>query len=181
MEGQEYVAINPDTLSDKAHWTYADLRKLCCKLSLGGKGSREELEQKLRDWHRARNNWTGTVSCQSELFPMNVPGNNFSLLQINVRESKKKTTKRRRSSVVGLEEDKSAVVDPLLLRPFRKEANVPVTPSKGILKKPTTLRAVDTENTPPTKLARLQFSPFNGVKIISHRQSLYSPFGFYDD
>ena len=196
MQGQEYLTINPDTFSDASIWSYKELQKLCGKLALGGRGTRDSLEDKLNCWHRER---VHTEEPEEEKFEMNVPGNNFSLLQINVEPSKMKGKhhSRRKSSIVGLS-DTTEKVSPSILRPFTAH-----TPNKGILKKrPANLEMeaintdhdhdndfdFDTENncegarkqatfatTTPRKLAKLTFSPFNGVKVISHRhEDLFS-------
>lgn len=185
MQGQEYLTINPDTFSDRNTWSYKELQKLCGKLSLGGRGTRDSLEDKLIGWHRER---VHTEEPEEEKFEMNVPGNNFSLLQMNVEPSKIKGKQaRRRSSIVGLN-DTTEKVSPSMLRPI----TVAHTPNKGILKKrPANLEmdaigvtnevfeetAAATMNnmTTPRKLAKLTFSPFNGVKVISHRhEDLFS-------
>mmetsp|Transcript_23218 Transcript_23218/g.39325 ORF Transcript_23218/g.39325 Transcript_23218/m.39325 type:complete len:192 (+) Transcript_23218:112-687(+) len=178
MQGQEYLTINPDTFSDANTWSYKDLQILCKKLALGGRGTRDCLEEKLFSWHRERQH---EDKPEEEKFEMNVPGNNFSLLQINVEPSKKvgKNTKRRKSSLLGLD-DATTEVNPSILRPFN-----PQTPSKGILKKRpahldmesleldewtnATPRDQESNAFTPKKLSKLTFSPFNGVKVISHR------------
>jgi hypothetical protein len=91
---ERYIAINPDTFDDKEQWSYRDLQKLCVELKLGGRGSRQELVKKLTAWHRDRD----VVDEDAEIhleeandsLPMNVVGNNFSLLPIRVRESKRR-------------------------------------------------------------------------------------------
>ena len=168
MEGEEYIAINPDTLHDSSHWSYRDLQKLCRKLNLGGKGSRSILEQKLLTWHRER---PCDEESAAEMFEMNVPGNNFSLLQVNVVPSSRKKASRRSS--IGLDDDKM-IVDPIVLKPF-KNNKVEDTP-KGILKKRPSyfdIEIIDNDDDIPNssskKLSKLTFSPYNGVKVISHR------------
>lgn len=184
MQGQEYLTINPDTFSDANTWSYKELQKLCAKLSLGGKGTRDSLEDKLFSWHRDR---TIDEEPEEEKFEMNVPGNNFALLQINVEPSKahKGKKSRRKSSIVGLN-DTTEKVSPSVLRPFTAH-----TPNKGILKKrPANLEmeafsngnmeqelpeSLVKTNCTPRKLSKLTFSPFNGVKVISHRhEDLFS-------
>ena len=171
MEGQEYLAINPDTLSDTNMWTYKDLQKLCSKLSLGGKGTRDCLEAKLISWHRERGD---AEELEEEKFEMNVPGNNFSLLQIDVKPSKIKGKKVRRNSSLLRLDDTTERVSPSILRPLNVQ-----TPMKSILKKRPSLLDMDLDegyendeqaiNCTPKKLSKLTFSPFNGVKVISHR------------
>jgi hypothetical protein len=218
MEGEEYVALNPDSFHEDDYWTYRDLQKLCMKLSLGGRGTREELITKLTHWHREREFET---QFSNENYPMNVVGNNFSLLQIKIQELNSNSIKRRRrrssiSSSSVLYDTASA--DPILLRPIRKvpadSENIPPTPTKGILKKtqpsPAPARSPlplgllnENENdenqenlssmncqhnssilntpTKPIKLTRLHFSPFNGIKIISHRYSQHSVSSYHCD
>ena len=185
MEGEEFLTINPESFSDPKYWHYKDLQKLCAKLQLGGRGSRNSLEEKLINWHRTRHNEQSSRSPNDSHFPMNVPGNNFSLLHINVKAAKNRT-KKRRSSIHNLHEPNGALVDPLLLRPIVGDCN---TPRKSILKKRrvgSPVRTVLPENgndglPTSTKLSKLQFSPFNGVKIISHRYSICSsPFDLCD-
>lgn len=189
MQGQEYLTINPDTFSDTNTWSYRDLQKLCSKLALGGKGTRDTLEDKLFSWHRERQY---EEEPEEEKFEMNVPGNNFSLLQINVEPSKQKgkSSKRRKSSLLGLDDATTEKVNPSVLRPFNVQ-----TPTKSILKKRPAhldMESIDvgewesegagvtageecrdhhtnTFTCTPKKLSKLTFSPFNGVKVISHR------------
>jgi hypothetical protein len=176
MEGQQYLTINPDTLNDRDLWSFRDLQLLCVKLSLGGKGSRIELEDKLRQWHRIRNEVINKEP-HEELIPMNVSGNNFALLQIHVTErSERSTLKRRRSSILNIENDykEPAPVSPTILRPLRNENT---TPGKSILKRQNSIQICGDENdhncnnniNNGNKLAKLKFSPFNGVKVIAHR------------
>jgi hypothetical protein len=193
MDGEEFLTINPETFSDTKCWQYKDLQKLCAKLELGGKGSRLDLENRLCNWHRTRNDCDEADFSDetNSHFPMNVPGNNFSLMHINVKVAKKQT-KKRRSSIHRLDEQYGVIIDAQLLRPICRDN---VTPGKSILKKirsgsPKRLFALDDEREcenqspskhPATKLSKLQFSPFNGVKIISHRHELcISPFDICD-
>jgi hypothetical protein len=169
MEGEQYYVINPDTLSDCEHWSYQDLQKLCIKLKLGGRGSRNMLESKLQDWHRNRD-VRGRANDDEEIIPMNVRVNNFSLLQIKLTE-KTSVKRRKSSSFFRQENNRQEIVSPTILRPLKDST----TPGKSILK-----RAVENseENLSdniqsyqqtPMKLAKLKFSPFNGVKVIANR------------
>ena len=47
-----YLAINPQLFDSTEHWTYRDLQKLAKRLNLGCSGTREEVVQRLRSWHR---------------------------------------------------------------------------------------------------------------------------------
>ena len=205
MEGEEIIVYNP-FLFDESYWTYRKLQKLCLKLSLSGKGTRNELENRLKEWNKQRdyNNF-------EENYPMNVTGNNFTLLSINIQESKKKKKKvreknekrKKKRKRLSFNEEKNDVitVDPILIRPIQRNNNnclistvslddntnntnnnnsIYTTPTKGILKKsnPSEFSLTDNESETsdnhPFKMNKLQFSPFNGVKIISHRYSLHS-------
>ena len=90
---EKYIAINPDTFDDKDQWSYRDLQKLCMELKLGGRGSRQDLVQKLGEWHRGRDvvpeDEEIVIDETNDTLPMNVIGNNFSLLPIHVREAKR--------------------------------------------------------------------------------------------
>lgn len=91
---EKYIAINPDTFDDKDQWSYRDLQKLCVELQLGGRGSRQELVKKLCRWHRDRDvvdeDAEIVLDDTNDTLPMNVIGNNFTLLPIRVRESKRR-------------------------------------------------------------------------------------------
>jgi hypothetical protein len=266
MEGEEYIALNPDSFAENEYWTYRNLQQLCMKLSLGGRGTKEELIMKLTMWHRERERfedvypdlyplksveqekdeerqWQSQEDENKYYFPMNVNGNNFSLLQIQINEIPDSSKKRKSSLVFRENQTTTCLVDPTLLRPIRQRLGEPEdreqietesegreenerkknkvleTPTKGILKK-SVMKAVeekeekpwgeglwsgfnrrlaeqqqeqDTElgqeniafsNTTPLRISspslvtptkprhsKLQFSPFNGIKIISHRYS----------
>ena len=169
MENHEYLAANPDTFQNPDIWSYRDLQKLCVKLCIGGKGSRAELLHKLEVWHRDRK--TDKNRCENDI-SMNVAGNNFSLLEIKVRP---KTCKRkRRSSIIDCSsKDLGSTVSPTLLRPLQRSNCA--TPSKSILK-----NISNCSETPKdigvNKMAKLTFSPFNGVKLIENR---YIPLNFF--
>ncbi len=89
MDGEQFIAINPATLEDRNYFSYRDLQKLCLKLNLGASGRREELEEKLKAWNRGRlNNGIGMIGAlneNEESIPMNVEGNNFALLKVDVK------------------------------------------------------------------------------------------------
>lgn len=199
MEGEEIVVINPGTvtvgfhnfskhgwitkwyffiatLSDKNYFSYKDLQKLCKKLNIGGVGKREELEAKLVEWNRLRSENGAAVAFENDenAVPMNVIGHNFALMAINVKcqaaNSVIKLTKNKRAKIVA--EKAVAIVSPSLLRPLRAD---PSTPGKGILKqmKCSPMRNNNGDNRPVpqsvTKLDKITFSPFNGVKFIPNR------------
>ena len=90
MEGQSYLAINPDTLHDRNHWSYRDIQRLCKRLELGAKGSRLQLEDKLQLWHRRRDSGCRNVvssskDAQDVNISMNVVGNNFAILPFDIQ------------------------------------------------------------------------------------------------
>ena len=128
--------------------------------------------------------------------PMNVEGSNFSVLPIalEVREDlddddddgsgsgdhddggRHDAKRRRRSSFLTLEIDNkenntttTTLVSPFLLRPLRSRSDECLngTPGKGILK----VNCGERSPVPPNKLPNIQFSPFNGVRVIPHRST----------
>ena len=190
MEGQQYYTINPDTFVDSDLWSYRDLQKLAKAVGIKANVDRLSLISNLQTWHRLRKNGTQTLvetgqeGKKVENFDMNVIGNNFAILAVNVKEntSQKSTSSKRRISIVGLGDNESGIVSPTLLRPLRPE---PGTPGKSCLKKPklssnqeSSLENSSPSNrmepvTPTTKrLSNICFSPFNSVKVIAHRDEL---------
>lgn len=179
MEGQEFVVINPDTLNNKDYFSYRDLQKLCLKLNLGGSGNRELLELKLKDWNRQRSRYGETVAISADEnendqnIPMNVIGNNFSLLAVNIVSKTDSVKSKKTSSIAGFSSTtEESVVSPTLLRALRAE---PSTPGKGILKqhKNSTPHKEDNNsnnNISITRFDKITFSPFNGVKVIPNRR-----------
>lgn len=152
MEGQEFLTINPDTLSDPKIWSYRDLQKIAKAVGLHANGRREKLVQSLDEWHRSRKDGTKTLvestSDETEVvnLDMNVVGNNFAILAVKVQAvpdattpiappgSPQKALKRKLSSIVGFGEEGNdvGVVSPTYLRPLRAE---PATPGKSCLKR----------------------------------------------
>jgi hypothetical protein len=182
MEGQQFLTINPDTLVDRNLWSYRDLQKISKSVGIRANSKREKLIRKLQEWHRDRKDGTQTLvgndddsDDSMENYDMNVIGNNFAILPVNVRE-KKAGTKRKRNSILGLDDEKDGIVSPKLLLPLRPE---PATPGKGILK---TNNGNDENRkhcaSPPTasKMANICFSPFNAVKVIAHREETPSAY-----
>ena len=182
MEGQQFLAINPDTLNDKETWSYRDIQKVCKTVGIKSNQKREILIVELETWHRARKDGTQTMvdnigdDENTENIDMNVVGNNFSILAIDVKERSTNAIKvKRRGSMVGIglkdNATDSVVVSPSLLRPLRNDGG---TPGKSCLRKP---GCQSPAPAPSNKLSNICFSPFNGVKIISHREELdISPF-----
>lgn len=185
MEGQQFLTVNPDTFTEKELWSYQDLQKLCKSAGIKANQKRDILIDCLQCWHRSRKDGTQTMvetvgeeECGVENIDMNVIGNNFAVLAMDVKPRGCKTTKRKkRGSIVGLGLKDSIVVSPTLLRPLRQN---PGTPGKSCLKSSTSLHE---KTATPHKLSNICFSPFNGVKVISHRDELEdSPFEYeYDD
>lgn len=181
MEGEQYLAINPDTLSDTTQWSYRDIQKLCMRLQLGGRGSRDVLEERLIGWHRRRKH-SKTVLNRVEhpeevTLQMNVVGNNFSILRMNVaeKENRRRRSNGRRNSLVP-ENGADVIVSPTILKPLRmnpdREAAI-VGILKGCREEP---RAQT-----PKRLDHITFSPFNGVKVIPHRTSFNFGHISFDD
>jgi hypothetical protein len=136
---ESFVVINPACLGE-AGWSYRDLQLLCMKLGLGGKGSREQLINKLHTWNREH-----PEEQLRNVLDTDKPPSKFTLLDLNITE--KTTTK-----------DIAPHLTPLRCRPPRAVDGTPV----GILsvKSPFT----------PSHQKRLSFSLFNGVKIIPPRE-----------
>ena len=93
MEGSQLITINPATLDDENVWCYSDLQGLCKQLSLGGKGKRTELVQRLQSWHKLRDSGRRAALALQEgeendpkaWIPLNVDGSNFSIFSQNIR------------------------------------------------------------------------------------------------
>ena len=217
MEGEEFLAINPDTLNDTNIWSYRDLQKISKALNIKANDKRHILINHLQQWHRMRVDGTRTIltddnDITSEAIDMNVIGNNFSLFAMNVKAKDHSTSdnnpttttdditnagnthKRRktcRDSIVAIGAGESGLISPTLLRPLRPE---PATPGKSCLKSTsayvsytplnhdtitntTTNNENNHENAPPSarkRFANICFSPFNGVRVIAHRETIMS-------
>jgi len=129
MEGQEYISINPGTLSDPELWSYQDLQKIAKTVGLRANTRREELVNSLIEWNRCRKDGTKTLvedsvvtassssSISTVKLDMNVVGNNFAILAVKVQAAPEsaaspiapchltgspvKSLKRKVSSMVG--------------------------------------------------------------------------------
>lgn len=131
MDGQSLITFNPDTFNDEVQWPYRQLQILCCQLNIGGKGNRQELLDRLFNWHRLRSEEN------QENIDMNVVGNNFAIMGLNVQEKVQSAKKpNKRNSILGNStvNSKCLSVSPSLLRPLKQETCTP-TPTKSILKK----------------------------------------------
>ncbi len=69
---QQYYSINPGTFDNMELWKFRDLQALCKSLKINGKGTREELIERLTYWHRCSRN-AGYGSC-----------GNFACVGVNV-------------------------------------------------------------------------------------------------
>ena len=47
-----YLSINPGLFESQDHWSYRDLQKLAKRLDLCSTGTREDIVQRLKAWHR---------------------------------------------------------------------------------------------------------------------------------
>ena len=109
MEGEQFLTYNFATLSkDAGVWSYRDIQKLCVSLGISARGKRGQLVRKLAEWHRSRYEDDSCLvplidPSSEENIPMNVLGNNFGLLPVNVTteksppSSRSKSRKRKRS------------------------------------------------------------------------------------
>jgi len=177
MENDSFISLNPSSLSDKAVWSYNDLKKLSASLGLSGSGKREDLVTRLFDWHKERSadgtSKLSTLSCQgqvekeqkkkrksleneNEWLALNVMGSNFSLLPQHIVVNAKSPIKRRRSSLLDVEERSPTLLKPLM--PY-------MSPSKSILK----VLTPGTKGQRTSSSSCLKFSPYNGTKIIGNR------------
>ena len=132
------------------------------------------------------------------IFAMNVKAKDHSTSDNNPTTTTDDATnvghnhKRRktcRDSIVAIGNGESGLISPTLLRPLRPE---PATPGKSCLKSTsayvsytplnhtTTSTAANdagNENAPPSarkRFANICFSPFNGVRVIAHRETIMS-------
>ena len=110
MEGQDFITINPDTLTDSTVWSYRDLQKISRAVGVKANGSRDDLVQKLQTWNRMRVDGTKTVvddnfidsqvPVKTENLEMNVIGNNFSILAVHVKAVDSNTVKLSRPTCI---------------------------------------------------------------------------------
>ena len=92
---------------------------------------------------------------------MNVVGNNFAILPVNVRGRSGRRPRNRRGSIVAIgSRDTVVVVSPTVLRPLVRSPREVTGVLKGCRR-----------STTPNRLERITCSPFNGVKVIPHRIS----------
>jgi hypothetical protein len=139
-----YITFNPEMLDDET-WTYRDLQKLSMKLGLGGKGGREQLVEKLKQWHKQQFNEE-----------RHGPGSNFALLEVEVPACLLQPDATPASPSKGAA---PSLLSPLKINPAKKtQEGLPI----GIL-------SPSKRNTPSAQKKRLSFSIFNGTKIIPDR------------
>jgi len=198
MEGDSFITANPFTFHDDRSWSYADLRQLCKRFNIGANGSREELVAKLIEWHRKRDAYGNSTVVNDpdneENIPMNVHGNNFAVLNLNVVPQS--AEKRSRSKQRILKSADVIKACPMSLKPLQLASLTVGTPSKSILKRTESPTSVDraemdsqcstssdstgaagsragisSTTTTPGKLDKITFSPFNAVKVIPHRNT----------
>lgn len=162
MAGQISTVLNAELFDSPDSFSYRDIQRLCVRLKLGGKGKREALVLKLQEWHRSRSPEKKSSSAHKSKksssdsdsdnedenhssLPMNVIGQRFCLMPINVAadpnklvmndnigkassstmleenipsKSKASNLKRRRSSIIGNEGLLAENVSPRLLNPL---------------------------------------------------------------
>jgi hypothetical protein len=161
--GNTYYSIQPATLSVPSLWKYRDLQKLCKQLGLSAAGKRDELVERLQAWHV-----DGRHGDNAEC-------GRFGLIGVNLHSKSPNGTYKSK-------------VSPGLLSPFKRRkrerrADGRLASPRSILKArccplsglkspgakaPSTPRP-KTPSTNKKKRARLVFSPYNMVRVISPR------------
>eukprot|EP00941_MAST-03F_sp_MAST-3F-sp1_P001247 g1247.t1 len=160
-----YFSLNPGTFSEPDLWAYRDIQKLCKRLGLNAGGKREDLVERLEQWHTDGRHGD-TAEC-----------GRFGLIGVELHNPK----------------DKSCKVSPSLLSPFTTKTlsrradgtlNSPRSILKRRLKAKCPLSAIknlnsekgkeDSKNCTPKqekrKRRKLGFSPYNMVRVISPRR-----------
>jgi len=130
---------------------------------------RNVLVEELQAWHSQRQPQDEEVEDEEEINDgEGGVNNNFAILEVTVRE--KTCASKKRKSIIGLDSEECGIVSPLLLRPLRSAPN---TPGKSCMKKTDNS---DEGRTSPEgqqkRLSNIKFSPFNGVKMIAHRDTI---------
>eukprot|EP00607_Mallomonas_marina_P009262 CAMPEP_0182417820 /NCGR_PEP_ID=MMETSP1167-20130531/2262_1 /TAXON_ID=2988 /ORGANISM="Mallomonas Sp, Strain CCMP3275" /LENGTH=93 /DNA_ID=CAMNT_0024591615 /DNA_START=324 /DNA_END=605 /DNA_ORIENTATION=+ len=81
----------------------------------------------------------------------------------------KNSKKRKSLSMIAFDSDENAgVVSPTYLNPLRRDS---CTPGKSILRQSTFFYDYDGSYGDSKRRKSISFSPFNGVKVINHRES----------
>ena len=75
MEGETFLCINPSSFEDTNVWSYRDIQRLCKRVGLVAKGSREDLCYKLEEWHRSRIDEDKSILPLKDSFEENIPMN----------------------------------------------------------------------------------------------------------
>ena len=183
MEGEQFLTYNFATFSkDAGVWSYRDIQKLCVRLGISARGKRGHLVRKLAEWHRSRYEDDSCLvplvdPSSEENIPMNVLGNNFGLLPVNVTTEKStatsKSNTRKRKSLVALD-DEPAIVSPDVLRPLERRESC--GSPRSVLKRKRDTPTIDSEKKTVAenrnsiqKMDHIMFSPYNAVQIIAHR------------
>lgn len=183
MEGEQFLTYNFATFSkDAGVWSYRDIQKLCVSLGISARGKRGQLVRKLAEWHRSRYEDDSCLvplidPSSEENIPMNVLGNNFGLLPVNVTTEKSppssRSKSRKRKSLVA-SDDEPAIVSPDVLRPLEKRESC--GSPRSILKRKRDTPTIDSEKkivaenrNSIQKMEHIMFSPYNAVQIIAHR------------
>ena len=182
-----YVTINPDMLRDAA-WNFRDLQLLCMRLRLGGRGTRDQLVERLLAWHRKCFHKREDLEDDEDDHPLSIRkrmkyASNFSLLQFDTSAIMQQTAIADPTAAAA----EPAPTTPPLSPPNDGHANGPlahVTVSSSLpqlltpliyrtaRKQDGTPRSIISPSMRPKSSAkRLSFSVFNGVKLIPSRQT----------
>lgn len=139
-----YITFNQALLDDEK-WTTKDLQKLAMKLSLNSKGTRDELIDRLLQWHKRQH--SSERRCA---------GSNFMLLEVELPPTPPKDTTGQSKASGGVS---PAFLSPLKVKPRRNADGSPIsilsTGKKSAQKK------------------SINFSIFNGTKIIPPREKIH--------
>lgn len=131
------TVLNAELFDSPDSFSYRDIQRLCVRLKLGGKGKREVLVFKLQEWHRSRSppeksfkqrssssNDSDSDSDTSDSHPMNVIGQRFCLMPINVAADPRKLLKNNSNIKTSLSSSSSSSDDEMLPQKKSKSSNL---------------------------------------------------------
>ena len=197
MDGSHLLTINPATLDDESLWSYADLQKLAKALDVRASGKRNELVERLMDWHKTRTGDGHSLVAQdgAEDIPLNVDGANFAILSMHIRPRSPVAESVGAPTMVSRSASRSPVRSPMrsglggcyatdAVGSVKKSTSLVGLSDSPLIVSPTLLKplAPTTPSRTPGKSAlkspgksgvkasRIKFSPYNGTKVIPNRR-----------